>query len=224
VRNESLKACLLVVLVAGLGATALAGAPTGKMTTKPATPAVEKITADQLTAAKSLGVKNAPIMIEDFADFQCPSCKALFEGTTEQLIRDYVQTGKVYLVHHDFPLPMHSHSREAARWANAAAAIGKFEQVEAVLYSQQETWGASGDIEKALSGVLTPAELKRCSALVNNPEIEQAIQKDVALGTERHVNQTPSLFVTHNAKVVPLPPGAVQYSILKQYVDYLLTH
>ena len=54
-------------------------------------------------------------------------------------------------MHHDFPLPMHSHSREAARWANAAAAIGKFEQVEAVLYSQQETWGASGDIEKALS-------------------------------------------------------------------------
>lgn len=218
-RNESLKACLLIGLVAALGATAIAAPPTGKTT---AAAAVEKITPDQLTAAKSLGAKNAPVMIEDFADFQCPSCKALFEGTTEQLIKDYVQTGKVYLVHHDFPLPMHSHSREAARWANAAAVIGKFEPVEAVLYSQQETWGASGDIEKALSGVLSPAELKRCSALVNNPEIEQAIQKDVALGTERHVNQTPSLFVTHNAKVVPLPPGAVQYAILKQYVDYLL--
>jgi hypothetical protein len=90
VRNESLKACLLIALVGGLGATALAGQPIGKTTTKPAAPAVEKISADQLTAAKSLGVKNAPIMIEDFADFQCPSCKALFEGTTEQLIRDYV--------------------------------------------------------------------------------------------------------------------------------------
>lgn len=222
-QNEFSKACWLMGLVALLGATALAAPPAGK-TTKAAVVSSEKLTSDQLTAAKSLGMKNAPIMIEDFADFQCPSCKALFEATTEQVIKNYVDTGKVYLVHHDFPLPMHSHSREAARWANAAAAIGKFEQVETVLYSQQEVWGASGDIEKALSSVLTPAEIKRCSALVNNPEIEQAIQKDVALGTERHVNQTPSLFVTHNAKVVPLPPGAVQYSILKQYIDYLLAH
>ena len=220
-RNESLKACLLAGLVVAAGVSALA-APRAGTTKTPAVAAVDKWTPDQFTAAKSLGVKNAPIMIEDFADFQCPSCKMLFEGTTQELIQNYVNTGKVYLVHHDFPLPMHPHSREAARWANAAAVIGKFEQVEAVLYAQQEIWGASGDIQKALSGVLTPAELKRCSELVNNPEIEQAIQKDVILGTERHVNSTPSLFVTHNAKVVPLPPGPVQYVILKQYIDYLL--
>src|ERR1700719_218535 len=70
---------------------------------------------------KAYGSKNAPITMEVFSDYQCPSCRALFEETLKPLIADYVALGKVYLVHRDFPLPMHSHSWVAARYANAAA-------------------------------------------------------------------------------------------------------
>ncbi len=221
-RDKSLRAGLLAGMMFILGATAL-GASNSTNSIHAAPPA-EKLTAQQLAAGKSLGNKNAPVVIEDFADFQCPVCKILFEATTEQVIKNYVYTGKVYWIHHDYPLTMHAHSREAARWANAAAAIGKFEQVETVLYSQQEIWGASGNIEKTLSSVLTAAEMKRCGALLNDPAIEQSIQNDINLGTQRGVNSTPCLFVTHNSTISPLPPGAVQYSLLKQYIDYLLQH
>ena len=180
------------------------------------------ITPAQLTAAKSIGQRSAPITLEDFADFQCPMCRTLFQDTTRKLIQDYVSTGKVYLVHHDFPLPMHPHSREAARWANAAALLGKFQPVEDALYAHQDSWGASGTIEGTLSSVLSPADLKKARTLMSDPDIEAAIQKDVELANQRGVNQTPSLFVTHKGQTVPLPPGAISYPLLKQYLDYLL--
>jgi protein-disulfide isomerase len=214
------------MVTVGWGALAMASAGLASSAASARRRAAAKssmVTLDQLSEGKSLGSKHAPILLEDFTDFQCPACKLLFEQTTEQVIRNYVDTGKVYLVHHDFPLVGHAHSREAARWANAAAVIGKFEPVEAALFAQQDTWGATGNIQAALSGVLTQAEMKRVSALVNDPEIEQSIQKDYDLGLQRHVSQTPSLFVTHNGTTAALPPGPVQYGVLKQYLDYLLT-
>jgi protein-disulfide isomerase len=216
------------MVAAGSGALAMASpgwaSPAASATRRPAAKsALPVVTLEQLSEGKSLGTKHAPILLEEFTDFQCPACKLLFEGTTEQVIRNYVDTGKVYLVHHDFPLAGHAHSREAARWANAAAAIGKFEPVEAALFAQQDNWGATGNIQAALNGVLTGPEMKRVSALVNDPEIELSIQKDYELGLQRHVMQTPSLFVTHNGITSALPPGPVTYPILKQYLDYLLT-
>src|SRR6266851_6537087 len=59
---------------------------------------------------KAFGSKNAPVTMEVFSDFQCPACKTLFTTTNRRLMDDYVSNGKVYLIHRDFPLPMHAHS------------------------------------------------------------------------------------------------------------------
>ncbi len=181
-----------------------------------------KVSAAELTALKALGSRSAPITIEVFSDFQCPACKNTYESTLRPLIENYVVTGKVYLVHRDFPLPIHTYSKTAARWANAAAQLGKFAKVEQTLYARQETWGASGNIEAALAGVLTPTELKRARQLVESGQLEAAIDSDIALGNSKRVSQTPSLFVTHRGTTTSLPPGGVTYPLLKQYLDYLL--
>ena len=181
-----------------------------------------RVAAAELTALKSLGSKSAPITIEVFSDFQCPACKRNYEDTLRPVIENYVATGKVYLVHHDFPLPVHPHSREAARWVNAAAQVGKFEKVEAALYAQQETWAANGKIEAVVAAVLTPAEMKKVRQLIERGQLDAVIDRDVALGQSRHVASTPTLFVIKGGDTVPLPPGGVTYALLKQYLDYLL--
>lgn len=191
-----------------------------------ATPSVNpqsKITPELIAFAKSLGDKNAPIIVEDFTDFQCPGCRILFLNTTSRVIDDYVVSGKVYLVHHDFPIEdEHPYALEAARWANAAALVGKFERVELALFTEQTTWGANGRIEDVVGSVLSPADMKRVREFVNHPEIQEAITRDIAIAKERGVYRTPSLFVTHKGQRVALPPGAVSYSILKEYLDSLL--
>ena len=179
--------------------------------------------APDLTSLKSLGSRSARITVEVFSDFQCPACKRTYQETLRPLIDNYVASGKVYLIHRDFPLAMHSHSREAARWANAAALIGKFEKVEEALYTKQETWAASGNLEATLAGVLTPSEMKKVRAILAQPaQIDAAIERDVALGKEKRISQTPSLFVIQNGQTTPLPAGGVTYPLLKQYLDYLL--
>jgi protein-disulfide isomerase len=192
------------------------------MATPPANPQI-KITPELIATAKSLGDKNAPIIVEDFTDFQCPGCRILFLNTTSRVIDDYVLSGKVYLVHHDYPIEReHPYALEAARWANAAALVGKFEKVELALFTEQTTWGANGRIEDVVGTVLSPAEMKRVREFVNHPEIQEAITRDIAMARERGVNSTPRLFVTHKGQRVALPPGAVSYSILKEYLDSLL--
>ncbi|MGA2419509.1 MAG: thioredoxin domain-containing protein, partial [Candidatus Acidiferrum sp.] len=71
------------------------------------------------------GSKNAPMVMEVFSDYQCPACKQLFLSTDHPIVDNYVNTGKIFLIHRDFPLPMHAYSRVAARYARAAAQLGK---------------------------------------------------------------------------------------------------
>jgi protein-disulfide isomerase len=185
-----------------------------------------KITEAQIAIAKTLGSKNAPIQFEVFSDFQCPMCRSFFLSASHKLLEDYCSAGKVYLIHHDFPLPIaaHVHSEEAARWANAAAAIGKFHEVESALYNNQESWGATGKIEEVVANVLSPADMKRVRALVGSPEVRAAIQHDKDLGDSRGYSSTPTLLVTHSGHSDMLNPVGLTPGILKPYFDYVLQH
>lgn len=175
-----------------------------------------------LRAAKSIGSRSAPITLEVFSDYQCPFCRAFYLDQTQQVIKNYVDTGKVCIVFHDFPWDFHAHSMEAARLANAAAEIGKFKEVEAALYTTQELWEASGRIEDALAPVLTPAELKRVEALKSKPEIQAAIDQDIRLAKQRSLSETPSIYVTFRGQMSQIPAKGASYTFLKQYFDLLL--
>lgn len=197
---------------------------TGPLSAKREPPQTRNLEAE-IAAGKTMGSKSAPIMLEDFSDFQCPMCRQFYLDTTRKVIDDYVVTGKVYLVHHDFPLPMHAHSHDAAKWADAAAAIGRFQEVENALYTKQDDWGATGKVEEAVATVLSPAELKRVRALVDSPQVAAAIQHDEDMGHQRNVNSTPSVFITlKGGQAQPLPPAGTTFSLLKQYFDYVLKH
>src|SRR3989344_3136314 len=50
-----------------------------------------------------LGDKNAPVTIVEFSDYECPFCKRHFDDTFPQLVKNYVDTGKVKIVYRDFP-------------------------------------------------------------------------------------------------------------------------
>src|SRR5258708_9112199 len=107
---------------------------------------------------KAFGSKTAPVIVEIYSDFQCPACKQLFLNTTQKVMDNYVSTGKVYLLHLYFPLPMHSYSRVAPRDSRAAAHIGKCEAVEKALFQNQQKWETNGDVKGIVAAVLTLAE------------------------------------------------------------------
>lgn len=197
------------------------------MGAKPAAQAQTKAkaatTASVPAPVKTLGSKSAPITVEVFSDFQCPACKSLYEQTLRPLIDNYVVTGQVYLIHRDFPLDMHRYSRLAARYASAAGRLGKFERAATALYGRQQVWSADGSVDATVAAVLTPAEMKRVRDWVAQPALlDLSIDQDVRLGGRIPVRSTPTMIVTHRGTTYPLPPGGVNYSLLRQFLEELL--
>ncbi len=179
-------------------------------------------TVSDVDSHTAFGSKNAPVTMEIFSDFQCPACKTLFTATNGKLMDNYVNMGKVYLIHRDFPLPMHAYSRIAARYSRAAAQIGKFEPVEQVLFQNQEKWEQNGDVDGTVAGVLSAAEMTKVRALVKGGTLDAAIDKDYALGQMYRVNQTPTTVFHCKGQTYPYP-GVMSYDILKQFLDQLLS-
>jgi protein-disulfide isomerase len=170
---------------------------------------------------KAVGSPSAPITIEVFSDFQCPHCKTLHEQTLPPLIKDYVATGKVYLIAREFPLPGHPYARLAASYATAAARVGKYSDVADRLFLHQAEWSMSGKVDETACRGLTAAEAQTVRGLVNDKTIAAEIDRDVDLGRQIGLQQTPTMLIRHGSSSYPWP-GAVNYELLRSYVDGLL--
>lgn len=218
-------ALLLTAMFAVAGS--LPAAPgTKKTATLAATPAAPQSIAvngvNDIDSFKAFGSKTAPVTMEVFSDFQCPACKQFFINTDPRIINDYVNEGKVYLIHRDFPLPMHAYSMVAANYGRAACHVGKCEAVEHILFQNQEQWEANGDVKGTVASVLTPAEMKKVQALVDGKTLQPLIDKDKQIGQAYVVNQTPTTIIhSKNGQSFPVV-GFVSYDVLKSFLDQLV--
>jgi protein-disulfide isomerase len=207
-----------VILLASL---AFSQAPKTIPKIAPAPPAAEGFT----LPPRASGPPNAPLVIEVFSDFECPTCKDLYEKTLKQVIPEYCATGKVYLIHHDFPLPQHRYSMLAAIWADAASTVGKYEVVADAIFTKQDIWSASGNVAAVVAGVLSASEFQKVKDVfqTRQAEIKAAIEADVKIGKGIDIKETPTMRVTNNGKVInEKQPGMVAYVILKKYIDQQL--
>jgi protein-disulfide isomerase len=179
-----------------------------------ATPEIDK--------AKALGSPNAPIVMEVFESFDCPHCKDLNETTLPLVIRDFVNTGKVYLVHREFPLSgqYHPNAREAANYATAAGRIGKYDQVSDALFKSQAAWYMDASkVWPAVASALTPTEQKKVQELAKSPAVTNQVEREYQEGVSMGVNSTPTMVVTRGAQRFPIPAQQLNYGFLKSLID-----
>jgi protein-disulfide isomerase len=178
--------------------------------------------AQTVSSGRAIGPITANVTMDVYSDFQCPHCKALAEQTLPRVKEEYALKGKIRLVHHDFPLPMHAYAKQAALFAAAADRIGKFEQVSEVLFKQQDMWGVDGKVEDAVDSVLTTAEAKKVRDLVKDPAVAAVVQRDIDLGTRLNITSTPTSIIAKNLKSERVV-GFVTYGILARYLDQQLS-
>ena len=196
--------------------------PTAPLATEAAPLPTPQAALQDVDPHKAFGSKNAPVVIEEFSDYQCPACKALYTSTHRLLMDNYVTTGKVYLIHRDFPLAMHAYSRIAARYARAAAELAKVEPVEQALFQNQEKWEQTGDVDGTVASVLTPSEMNKVRGLVKGGTMDALIDKDFALGQMYRVNQTPTTVFHCKGQTYPYA-GVMTYDTMKQFLEQLLS-
>ena len=167
---------------------------------------------------KAFGNPGAPVTVQVFSDYECPSCKLFHDTTLPTLIHDYVSTGKVYLVYRDFPLPMHRYSREAAGYACAAAHLSLYQPVADALFRAQASWSNTGKVWDVVAGVLTESQRKKVQAMAASPEVLGEIQRDLDAGHKEAVDSTPTLIVSRGSKKYPVS-GGMNYVLLRQLID-----
>jgi protein-disulfide isomerase len=169
---------------------------------------------------KVMGTPMSAITIEVYSDFQCPYCKRLHETWMGPLIKDYVRTGRAYLIQHEFPLPQHAYAKTAACYACAADRIGKYGEVCDILFKKQEEWDKDGKVDQTACSVLTPAEAAKVRALAKDPVILAQVQKDLDLGMQARLTRTPTVIVSYKGRHYPVDVMA-SYSSFTRFLDSL---
>lgn len=147
------------------------------------------------------GPASAPVKVVEFADFQCPACRAL-APTVRALPR---LSPKVAVVTRAFPLTrIHPLARMAALAAECASAQGRYSEMSDVLYATQDSLGILpwGDFVRR-AGLSDSAAFRRC---LRDTTTARVVAADVLSGRRLGVVATPT-FVVNDSLYVGLAPA-----------------
>jgi protein-disulfide isomerase len=168
---------------------------------------------------KQSGSPNAPVILEIYSDYECPACAAFYTRVFPQLEAEYVKTGKVRVVHRDFPLPQHPFAKLAARYANAAGETGHYEEVVHQLFASQPEWAASGNVDGAVAHVLPPETMLKVRALVESDAgLDATVAADLSMAGWDRINQTPTIVFVYKGTREKIA-GAPSFDLLRSYLE-----
>lgn len=166
----------------------------------------------------SMGQADAPVVVREFADYQCPACGA-FEPALEKMRKEYVDTGMVRFVFFDYPLDIHKNAMLASLTARCAGSQGHFWPMHDLLYARQQEWAELPDpIAKFQSYAqelgLDPGALLGC---VRSGSTHQDVARSQAYGDALGINATPSYGVNGAGRAGVMPYAELSKLIEQQY-------
>ncbi|HLC88361.1 MAG TPA: thioredoxin domain-containing protein [Patescibacteria group bacterium] len=177
-----------------------------------------------------LGNSNAPVTLVEFSDYECPFCKRHYDQTHSQLVKDYIDTGKVKLVFRDLPLsfhdPMATTEAIAANCAKDQGGDAAYYKMHDVMF-EKTTSNGSGLTKDQLNTFageqgLNVANFKAC---VDSEKFKEEVSKDLADAGAAGATGTPSFIIgksTGQEIEGKLIVGAQPYSAFKSEIDALL--
>lgn len=161
--------------------------------------------------AWSKGAPNAPVTVEEFADFQCPTCASMHPRVNE-LMAAY--GSRVRVIFRQFPLQGHQWSYDAACATEAAGMQGKFWDMQNLIFTNQQTWSTSSDARKIFTEYAKTLGLDVAKfsddmiGMVAKNRVDADLQRGRAIG----VGSTPSFYINNQ-------PLGNNLNALRQMVD-----
>jgi protein-disulfide isomerase len=138
---------------------------------------------------------SSPVMVEEYGDYQCPPCGALFP-VLKSIESEYGD--QVRFVFHHFPLTsMHKNALVASRAAEAARNQGKFWEMHDQLYRNQNSWKDLDDPRAVFLGYARALGMNadRFAGDLESTAVEQRIADDMRRGSAAGVTGTPTVFI-----------------------------
>jgi protein-disulfide isomerase len=155
----------------------------------------DKVRNIELQDSPSKGPSGAPVLIVEFADFECPFCGAV-KPIVDSLFEKF--PGKVRLVFKHFPLGMHQNAEKAARAAVAAQKQGKFWEMHGLLFDNQTALDPANLEKLAEKAGLNVSQFREDFASLATVD---AVARDRKQGEQLDLEGTPSIFI--NGRLFP---------------------
>lgn len=162
-----------------------------------------------------LGSPNATVTVEEFADFQCPTC-GLQHPKMKEINALY--GNRIKFIFRNFPLSqVHPKAYDAAVAAEAAGLQGKYWAMQDQLFGNQLAWVNASDSRKVFDEYAQKLGLDVLKFQNDMLGIaaKGRVDSDMERGRALKINGTPTIYI--NGKRIPFEQSEV--ASLKQIID-----
>ncbi len=167
-----------------------------------------------------LGDPNAPVTLVEFGDYQCKFCNVFFHSTEDDILKNYVETGKVRMIFKDYNI-IGPDSITASHGAHCANDQELFWEYHDILYSnwagENNGWASSENLAKFAQEIgLDMDEWSECMANVIHSEVILASNGDART---LQLTGTPAFFVIGPDNNITRIVGAQPYEVFKKIFE-----
>lgn len=180
-----------------------------------------------IAGAPVIGDPKATITMIGYSDYQCPFCARHAKQTVPDLVKNYIDQGKLKLVMREFPIAsIHPRATPASQAALCAGAQGKYWEMHDLLFDNPRNLS---DEDFKNHGEALQLNIDEFTFCVEQGSFTEQIQKDLEEGKEMGVRGTPSFVLGYtdsgdpnNVRVTKFVRGARGYDSFAQEIDELL--
>lgn len=165
----------------------------------------------------TMGSKDAPVVIIEYASLTCPHCADFFQVTLPKLKKDFIEKNQVLYVYRDFP-----HNAPALFAAATARCLNrdKFFPFIKLLFERQSAWAFQKNYLEVLENIakfagLSGEQFQQC---VNNRDNQNIVLSEVKeIREELKINAVPVFFINGE-----LFNHAMDYEKLSAHINKLI--
>jgi protein-disulfide isomerase len=182
----------------------------------------KKITMDTFLSNGSpiLGDPDAPITLVEFGDYQCHYCNVFFQSIEKDIVKNYVDTGKVKIIFKDYNI-IGEDSVKASQGAHCANDQGLFWEYHDILYSnwtgENNGWASSENL--AIFAQQIGLNMNKWSECMNKGSHSQIILKSNDDARTLQLTGTPAFFIINSEGEVSKLFGAQPFEVFKRIFD-----
>ncbi|MGH1376858.1 MAG: thioredoxin domain-containing protein [Alphaproteobacteria bacterium] len=163
-----------------------------------------------LSTPRILGNPDAPVEISEHSSFTCGACSAFHQGNFKLIKRDFIDTGKAYIVFDDFP--RNKFDIEVGALARCVPEQSYFNFIQ-LMFETQPNWIQSlkqhkeQEFRTYIKQNAMLAGAKNAQKCLDSNELHEALAARQKLATKEHdINSTPTLVINNTTVLSGLSP------------------
>lgn len=175
------------------------------------------VTAAGAVPPNVLGSQTSSVVVEEFADFQCPTC-ATVHPKMKEVIATYGSRIKFVFRNYPLAIPAHDKAYDAAVASEAAGLQGRFFEMQNLLFTNQGNWSANPEYRKMWEDYAKQLglDVERFKNDMAGLNAKARVDADLNRGRALNVNSTPSVFI--NGQLAPLS-AMTDVTQMRQLID-----